>query len=383
MPDDPAQRQTVRVNLAERSYEVLITSGELSSVAAALDQWKQAHAHLRRQPGQAIIITDKNITQPHAKIVEQSLTDAGWNCTLQELQPGERSKRLEVVAWMYDRLVEMRADRQTIVVAVGGGVVGDAAGYAAATYARGLPLVQVPTTLLAQVDSSVGGKVGVNHAWGKNLIGAFHQPLGVFIDTETLSTLPDREYRAGLAEVVKYGVILDAEFFEYLEANVAGLNSRAPDVLRHVIARSCRLKADVVEQDEYERTGLRAALNYGHTFAHAFEALTGYGQLLHGEAVSVGMLCASRLADRRGLVDASVTARQTALLESLHLPTTLGVSLKAESVLDRMRLDKKSVAGRLRFVLPKSLGHVATFDDVPEDDVRIVLEGFWDLTFEI
>jgi 3-dehydroquinate synthase len=196
---------------------------------------------------------------------------------------------------LYDQLVDMAADRRTIVVAIGGGVTGDLAGFVAATYARGLRFVQVPTTLLSMVDSSVGGKTGINHPRGKNLIGAFHQPIGVLIDLTTLTTLPDREYRSGLAEVVKYGVILDHEFFDYLEKNVEGLNARTPEVLRHVVARSCELKADVVRQDEYETTGLRAVLNYGHTFGHAFEALSGYGGLLHGEAVSIGMICASRL----------------------------------------------------------------------------------------
>jgi 3-dehydroquinate synthase len=261
-----------------------------------------------------------------------------------------------------------------VVVAVGGGVVGDTAGFAAATYARGIPFVQVPTTLLAQVDSSVGGKVGVNHPRGKNLIGAFHQPLGVLIDTLTLKTLPERDYRSGLAEVIKYGVSLDGEFFGYLEANVDGLNSRAPDVLRHVIARSCRLKAGVVERDEQEITGLRALLNYGHTFAHAYEALLGFGKLLHGEAVAIGMVHASRLAEQLGRVDSSVTQKQVRLLKAVQLPTALpGGPLDVEAVLDRMRLDKKSMGGKLRFVLPSSIGHVELVNSVPESEVRSLL----------
>ena len=203
----------------------------------------------------------------------ESLRRAGWHTGRVDLEPGEQAKSLPVVSRLYDALVELKADRRTVVVAVGGGVVGDTAGFAAATYARGIPFVQVPTTLLAHVDSSVGGKVGINHPQGKNLIGAFHQPLGVFIDTATLATLPDRDYRSGLAEVVKYGVILDEEFFDFLESNIAGVNRREPEILRRIIARSCRLKADVVEKDEFEVTGLRALLNYGHTFAHAYEAL--------------------------------------------------------------------------------------------------------------
>ena len=254
-------------------------------------------------------------------------------------------------------------------------MVGDAAGFLAATYARGLPFVQVPTTLLADVDSSVGGKVGINHPRAKNLIGAFHQPIGVFIDTAVLSSLPDREYFSGLAEVVKYGVILDADFFKYLEEHAAALKNRDAVVLRHAIARSCRLKADVVEKDEYERTGLRAVLNYGHTFAHAYEALVGYGELLHGEAVSIGMVQASRLAERIGLIDPTITQRQVELLQTLGLPTSAPESTQwtIDDILDRMRLDKKTLAGQLRFILPTRMGHVQLFDDVAEEEVRAVL----------
>src|SRR5690606_24838151 len=265
----------------------------------------------------------------------------------------------------------------TLVSAVGGGAVGAAAGFLAATYARGLPFVQVPTTLLADVDSSVGGKVGINHPRAKNLIGAFHQPLGVFIDTAVLKTLPDREYISGLAEVIKYGVILDADFFRYLEAHVQGLMSRDADVLQHAIHRSCRLKADVVERDEFEKTGLRAVLNYGHTFAHAYEALAGYGELLHGEAVAIGMVQASRLAEQRRLIDGAATERQVALLEAVGLPVTLPASLSwtADEILERMRLDKKALAGRLRFILPTRIGHVELFDDISDSDVREVIDS--------
>ncbi|MFG0332528.1 MAG: 3-dehydroquinate synthase [Maioricimonas sp. JB049] len=323
----------------------------------------------------AAVVSDRNVAS-HASRVTAGLHDAGFQTETVILEPGEKSKSMPVIASIYDRLVEMQADRKTVLVAVGGGVVGDAAGFAAATYARGIPFVQVPTTLLADVDSSVGGKVGINHPLAKNLIGAFHQPLGVIIDTEVLSTLPDRDYRAGMAEVVKYGVIQDAEFFGWLEENADILNERNADALRHAITRSCRLKADVVEQDEYERTGLRAILNYGHTFAHAFEALAGYGELLHGEAVAIGMIYASRLAERLGRIDAADTRRQHDLLDALHLPTSLAgrATLDADDVLERMKLDKKASAGKLRFVLPTRLGHVELVDDVPTDDVRAVLD---------
>jgi 3-dehydroquinate synthase len=292
------------------------------------------------------------------------------------LEPGEPSKSLHVVSGLYDRLIASRANRGTLVVAVGGGVVGDVAGFVAATYARGLPFVQVPTSLLADVDSSVGGKVGVNHPQAKNMIGAFHQPIGVLIDVSLLRTLPERDYHSGFAEVVKYGVILDADFFEFVAANVASLNERAADALRPVVARCCRLKADVVERDEFEQSGLRSVLNYGHTFAHAFEALCGYGVLSHGEAVAVGMVCASRLAERLGLVNRSVTNRQVQLLEALGLPVALPneAKLRPEDVLAHMALDKKSVAGKRRFVLPTKLGHVELKDNIAEADVRAVLD---------
>ncbi len=369
-----AQHTTVSVDLGDRSYDIVIVSGELTSIAKHVDPWGERLGGWPATGRKAAIVTDMNV-QPHAEAVQHSLAIDGWHTELIVIEAGEQSKSLSVMAVMYDRLVAMQADRKTLVVAVGGGVVGDAAGFLAATYARGVPFVQVPTSLLADVDSSVGGKTGINHPQAKNLIGAFHQPLGVFIDTDALGTLPDREYRSGLAEVIKYGVILDAEFFAYLEDNIAGLNDRDPDVLRHAIARSCRLKADVVEQDEYERIGLRAVLNYGHTFAHAYEALAGYGELLHGEAVAIGMVDASRLAERRGLIDASITERQGHLLNDVGLPTSRPAQANwpTDDILNRMRLDKKTLGGKLRFILPTKLGHVELFDDVPEDDVRAVL----------
>ncbi len=372
--NQPADSVTVHVNLAERSYDILIASDSLNIVAPTAESWYE-----RRFPGKdgqrsALVVTDRNVAS-HAEKVLGSLADAGWKAELEQLNPGETTKTLSVISNLYDRLVAMKADRKTAVIAVGGGVIGDSAGFLAATYNRGIPFIQVPTTLLADVDSSVGGKVGINHAAAKNLIGSFYQPLGVFIDTSVLTTLPDRDYLSGMAEVVKYGVILDAEFFDYLEQNIAGLQSRDPGVLRHIVARSCQLKADVVEQDEYERTGLRAVLNYGHTFAHAFEALAGYGELLHGEAVSIGMLYASLLAEKRGLIDAEVTSRQRSLIESLGMISRLpsGSDFAADAILDKMKLDKKTVAGQLRFVLPTRMGHVETFGDVPESDVRDVL----------
>ncbi len=371
----PPSSEIVRVALGERSYEIVIVSGELPSFAERLSGWLSVRGFKAGLPRSVFLVTDGHICDQQAAAVGASLHLDGFRCEIAVLEPGEQTKSLAAASELYDRLVAMQADRQTIVVAVGGGVIGDLAGFVAATYARGLPFVQVPTTLLAQVDSAVGGKVGINHPQGKNLIGAFLQPLGVFVDTAALNSLPARDYQSGLAEVVKYGVILDEEFFGYLEAHTAELVLRAPEVLRRVVARCCRLKADIVERDEFERTGLRACLNYGHTFAHAFEALSGYGELLHGEAVSVGMVCAGQLAERLGRIDGKTALRQESLLEAVGLPTRLPESIKldSEELLDRMRLDKKSVGVRLRFVLPDRLGHVELVENVAEGDVRAAL----------
>lgn len=349
----------VSVELGDRSYEIRIGEGVFACVPQLLDP----------NSTRFLLVTDENLRSTHAESVLQILLEAGAEGKAVAVAAGERSKSLATLSSLYDELVAMSASRRTTVVAVGGGVVGDLAGFLAATYARGLPFVQVPTTLLAMVDSSVGGKTGINHAKGKNLIGAFHQPRGVAIDTATLATLPDREYRSGLAEVIKYGVILDADFFDWLEEHVDGMVRRDSEVLTPLIARSCQLKADVVREDEFETTGLRAVLNYGHTFAHAFEALSGYDQLLHGEAVSIGMVCASRLAARLGRVNSEVTDRQVALLEAVGLPVQVPADQlhRHQELLDCMRLDKKSVDGQLRFILPDRIGHVELVEGVSAD----------------
>jgi len=355
---------TVRVQLGPRSYDIAITSGDLAGVGA--------FARQRCTGSLALVVTDANV-RTHADAVTAALTAASFRTAQAVVPPGEGSKALATLATLYDQLAELRADRKTLVVAVGGGVIGDLAGFAAASFVRGLPLLMVPTTLLSMVDSSVGGKVGVNHPKAKNLIGAFHQPVGVWIDTAVLGTMPEREFASGLAEVVKYGVILDAPFFEWLEQNVPAIQQRDPAAIRHIVARCCQLKADVVEKDEREETGLRAVLNYGHTFAHAFETAGGYGSWLHGEAVAAGMICASRLAEKRGLVSADLTERQRKLLVQFGLPVAPQPWPVAD-LIATMRSDKKAVAGELRFILPQRLGAVALCDDVPEGDVRAVLE---------
>lgn len=371
-----ADASSVHVNLGERTYEIRIVSGGLTELPALISSWLDRSVYRAGHSRLAHLVTDHNVQQ-HAEVVREGLVRAGWSCGLTKLEPGEKSKSLSSLSQIWDDLIAAKADRHTALIAVGGGVIGDLGGFAAASFMRGLPFVQVPTTLLADVDSSVGGKTGINHPAAKNMLGAFHQPVGVLIDTAVLDTLPPREFAAGLAEVVKYGVILDADFFAFLEQRATAIQQREPSILRQVIARCCRLKADVVERDEFERTGLRAVLNYGHTFAHAFEALSGYGELLHGEAVAIGMLYASRLAERLGFIGTDVTCRQKALLSQFGLPTQLpaGWPHSDDAVLDRMRLDKKTVSGQLRFVLPKRLGHVEVISDVAESDVRAVLCG--------
>ncbi len=355
--------QRVSVNLADRSYEIHIGDGVLMEPPQLLGE----------NSTRFLIVTDDNVHRPHAESVLSALHKAGAQGTIASVPAGERSKSLSTLSTLYDQLIELSADRRTAVVAVGGGVVGDLAGFLAATYARGLPLIQVPTTLLAMVDSSVGGKTGINHARGKNLIGAFHQPRVVIVDTATLTTLPDREYRSGLAEVIKYGVILDEGFFVWLEDNVDGMANRNSSVLAHIVARSCEMKAAVVRDDEFETAGLRVILNYGHTFAHAFESLSGYNGLLHGEAVSIGMVCASRLAARLGRIPPEMTERQIRLLSAVGLPVSVPQSqLKRQrEIVDCMLLDKKTVDGQLRFVLPDRIGHVELVENVA---TKLVLE---------
>jgi 3-dehydroquinate synthase len=355
---------TVSVNLGPRSYDIVVSSDALAGCGA--------FARQRNRGTLAVVVTDEHVAR-HAGQVLASLESVGYRGVQVTIPAGEEQKALTAVAQLYDHLAGLKADRDALVVAVGGGVIGDLAGFVAATYNRGLPLLMVPTTLLAMVDSSVGGKVGVNHPTGKNLIGAFHQPIGVWIHLSVLSTLPAREYRSGLAEVVKYGVILDAEFFAYLERNADAVLRRDDRVLQNVVARCCRLKGNIVEQDERDETGTRAVLNYGHTFAHAFENVAGYGAWLHGEAVAAGMVCASRLAERHWHLDEKVTQQQVELLQRFHLPTKPD-RWPLAPLLAAMGADKKNLAGSLRFVLPRRIGEVSLCDGVPEDAVRTVLE---------
>jgi 3-dehydroquinate synthase len=354
----------VTVHLGPRTYTVHVGAGALAEIGALC-----ARLGLGRR---AVVVSQPAVAAPAARVLD-GLRSAGFQPVALEVPDGEAAKAVGRAEGLWDAFVDQGLDRTSPVVAVGGGVVGDLVGFAAATYMRGMPLIQVPTTLLAQVDAAVGGKVAVNHPKAKNLIGVFHQPRLVVIDPTTLSSLPEREYRAGLAEVVKTGAALNADLFELLEHRVGHLLQRQPDLLEDVIATCCQEKATIVEQDEREESGVRMVLNYGHTVGHALEALGGYRAWLHGEAVAVGLSAAARLSERVGLADGESRRRQIALLEALGLPTRFSGPTPAE-IAEALRRDKKARDGRVPFVLLKRLGQAEVCFDVPPEAVRSVLE---------
>jgi 3-dehydroquinate synthase len=348
--------ETLTVELGDRSYPIVIGDG-------LLDSGFDLSPYL---PGRTcLIVTNETVAPLYLDRLKACLP--GIEVESVSLPDGEQYKTLATVEAVLDTLVAMRAGRDTTIVALGGGVIGDIAGFAAASYMRGVAFIQVPTTLLAQVDSSVGGKTGVNHAGGKNLVGAFHQPRIVLIDTDSLATLDDRELRAGIAEVIKYGAIVDRGFFDWLEEHISDLLSRDPAALAHAIRVSCETKAEVVAEDERE-AGKRALLNFGHTFGHAIENLVGYGEWLHGEAVAAGMLMAASLSK----LDADDSNRLRALIEAAGLPV-VPPKVGAAKMLDVMQTDKKAKAGRLRFVLLSALGSAYVTDDVDDGALAAVL----------
>jgi 3-dehydroquinate synthase len=355
---------TLPVALGERSYDIHVAPGLIAQAGTLLSP-------LLPQP-RVVIVTNPVVAAHWLSPLRASLSAAGIDSDTIVVPDGEASKSWPTLQDVLTRLLESRAERTTTLISLGGGVVGDIGGFAAAIYQRGMPFVQVPTTLLAQVDSSVGGKTGINHPLGKNMIGAFHQPRAVVIDTDCLRTLPDRELSAGLAEVIKTAAIRSPGFFEWLEANLARLVAREPDALVHAVAKCCAIKAAIVTADERE-AGERALLNFGHTFGHAIEAGVGYGEWLHGEAVAAGMMCAARLSERLGWLAGADVARLGMLLERAALPVE-APPLGAERYLALMSRDKKVVAGSLRFVLLRGIGHAVIASDVPAADVRAALD---------
>jgi 3-dehydroquinate synthase len=337
--------QTLKVDVGHSQYLITIGAGLLGNAALVESQ----------VPGKDLmIVTDTTVARLYLPALRKALGDRRsiHECILAE---GEQQKTLQTVSWIFDTLVGQRFNRDAVVLAFGGGVVGDIAGFAAACYQRGVRYVQIPTTVLAQVDSSVGGKTGVNHSGGKNLIGAFHQPIAVIADTDTLNSLPDREISAGIAEVIKYGCIWDLELLGWLDGNMARLRAREPDALTHAIYRSCSIKAAVVAQDEREE-GLRAILNFGHTFGHAIEAATGYEVYLHGEAVGLGMLMAADLSRRLGMIDTPARNLIHELVRRAGLPIE-PPRIGAARALELMQMDKKVLAGTVRLVLLERLGN--------------------------
>jgi 3-dehydroquinate synthase len=359
---------SIEVGLGARRYPIRIEPGLLDHA----QEWRDA-----LRGNHALIVSDDNVAPLYAQRLRDALAQASGtpiHCETLTLAAGEAHKHLDAVSKVLDALARLGATRDACVLALGGGVVGDIAGFAAACWMRGIDFIQFPTTLLAMVDSSVGGKTGVDHPAGKNLIGAFHQPRAVVADIGTLATLPDRELRAGMAEVVKTACIGDADFFEWLETHADALLARDAEALTHAIARCCRFKAGVVERDERE-AGERALLNFGHTFGHAIEAETGYDVLLHGEAVAIGMVLAARLSARLGKADEADTERLQGLLEHLGLPVSMPPGLAPDALLSRMQMDKKNRAGALRLILWRGIGRAEITDNVDTDAIRAVMAG--------
>ncbi len=346
-------KHELNVDLGDRSYPIYIGTD-------LLDQAELLRPHIHGQS--ALIVSNDTVAPLYLDTIRSVLDNSGTRHDQVVLDDGERYKTLASIETIVDLLLQKRHDRRTTIIALGGGVIGDVAGFAASVYQRGVNFIQIPTTLLSQVDSSVGGKTGVNHPLGKNMIGAFYQPQCVIVDIATLATLPSRELSAGLAEVIKYGLIHDAEFFDWIEANLAELITGDVEKLAQAVLVSCRTKASVVELDERE-TGLRAILNLGHTFGHAIEAVMGYGNWLHGEAVAAGMVMAIDLSIREGWIEERVRERTVALLERAALPVSPPAEITAEQFLDVMAIDKKTIGGAINLVLLRELGEAVVTSD--------------------
>lgn len=354
-----------RVELGERSYDICIGSKILEKIGSKLKS-------LSTSPKTAII-SNPTVYSLYGKEVLNSIKSSGFDVISVIIPDGERYKDISIVQKIYGELLRHRLDRKSTLIALGGGVIGDITGFVASTYMRGIDYIQIPTTLLAQVDSSVGGKTGVNHKLGKNMIGTFYQPKLVWIDIDTLKTLPQKEFFAGFAEVIKYGVIWDAKLFAFLENNRDKILRLDKKSLTHIIKRSCEIKAEVVSKDERE-VGLRAILNYGHTIGHAIETETGYKKYLHGEALAIGMLIEAKIAESLKLLKEKTVQRIKSLIESYGLPTKIPVRINRNTLLASMQLDKKAVAGELKFILPERIGKVRIQKGIEGKIIRETLE---------
>lgn len=360
-------KSVIRVDVPEQSYDIAFVTGGLDDLGVWMSRLKLGK--------KVLVVSNPVIFKHYGEKAIAALKLVGYEVESCILPAGERYKTLKTLQKIYDIALQQRLERSSTIVALGGGVIGDMAGFAAATWLRGINVVQVPTSLLAMVDSSVGGKTGVNHPQGKNLIGAFYQPRFVLVDPSVLKTLPPREFRAGMAEVIKYGIIWDAELFAKLEEaqRLDQLRYVNEELLETILSCSCQAKADVVSKDEKE-TGLRAILNYGHTIGHAVESLTGYKLVNHGEAVAIGMVAAGQIAVQLQMWKPEDAQRQDALIQKAGLPTQLPSQMDIEAILDSLQTDKKVEAGKVRFVLPTQIGAVTITDQVPADVIRQVLQ---------
>lgn len=355
----------VAVNLGDRSYVITIGRGVLPE----LGQMVAEHGVTG-----VVVVSNPTVARFYGEMVMESLRQAGLSAGLALIPAGERYKTLKSTEQVYNAMLDLKIDRRGAVVALGGGVVGDLGGFAAATYMRGVAFYQVPTTLLAQVDASVGGKTGIDLPRGKNLVGAFHQPRAVLIDTATLDTLTGRDLRSGLAEVVKHGIIYDQEFLRFLDSGASGLLARKPALMEHAVRRSVEIKRDVVQQDERE-SGIRAILNYGHTVGHAVEVVGGYGRYRHGEASSIGMVTEALLAEREGFAQPGLAQAVAAVLARMRLPVQMDPSLDTGEMMRAIELDKKTIGGRLRLALPTAPGRCEVFDGISRQALAGAIEA--------
>jgi len=355
--------EKMKISLGENSYYIHLGAGILPKLGETL-----ATHPVNKQ---VLVITNPTVNKLYGEVVAESLQRAGFQVRVEEVPDGEAYKSLQTAEQLYQAALQHKINRKSSIVALGGGVIGDLAGFVAATYMRGVNFIQVPTTLLAQVDSSVGGKVAVNHPLEKNLIGAFYQPKLVFTDINTLHTLPERELKAGLAEVVKYGVIWEEDFFSYLEENLDYIKSLHPEIIKYIVHKSCLIKGEVVEKDEKEED-LRAILNYGHTIGHAVESLTNYTAYKHGEGVAMGMVSAANLSQAMGLLKQEDSKRIQGLLEAIGLPVNLP-ALDLEEIIAALAHDKKVVSDKLRFVLPTEIGRVVITEQISLEALRKVI----------
>jgi 3-dehydroquinate synthase len=357
--------EKIRVELGERSYDIIIGIDILDGIGEEIKAFGLSP--------KTAIVSNPTVFSLYGERVSESVNAAGFEPVPVIIPDGEAYKNIETLKYIYDELLKYRLDRKSALIALGGGVVGDIAGFAASTYMRGISYIQIPTTLLAQVDSSVGGKTGIDHELGKNMIGAFWQPRLVWIDVETLRTLPQKQVLAGLSEVIKYGVIRDKEMFDFLEARRDDILNLGMEALTHIIKRSCEIKAEVVSSDERE-AGMRAILNYGHTIGHAIETTTKYEKYLHGEAIAIGMCLEAKLAEILGLIDKDQVLRIRQIIHSYGLPSGMPETISTSSVSLSMKLDKKAVAGELKFILPERIGSVRTLTGVSDEVIREALQ---------